>query len=71
MKGWGLSEKHYCVSKYSMLIIFFNAGYVFRVELRYVPDFFIGGGSRNDSCEDETTIFDIFAAKIGRVRHNT
>jgi hypothetical protein len=68
MKRWNFMTDRYCVSNYSMFLLFFNRGFVFRVELRYIPDTFRGTISPSDPafCADETPIFNMFAGQLGR-----
>jgi hypothetical protein len=67
MKGWDFLTDEYCVSSYSMFLMFFNRGVVFKVELRYIPDSFGGSVSSADPqyCADETPIFRMLAGKFG------
>jgi hypothetical protein len=66
-KRWDFMFNDVCVSDYSLFIIFFNRGYVFKVELRYVSDDFKGVVDPNfgTPCTNQRPIFDSFAAKIG------
>ena len=45
MDTWGFITEPYCLSNYSMFLMYFNAGYVFRVQLRYFGDSFAGQGT--------------------------
>lgn len=67
IKGWDFLGNNYCVSHYSMFILFFNRGFVFKVELRFVADTFAGVIKSNDPafCGDETPIFTAIAKKLG------
>jgi hypothetical protein len=67
MRNWDFMTDDYCVSNYSMFLLFFNRGYVFKVELRYIPDSFTGVMKSNDPkfCADETAIFNMIARKLG------
>jgi hypothetical protein len=67
MKEWDFLTDEYCVSSHSMFLLFFNRGFVFKVELRYMPDSYSGSIRSDDSsyCADETPIFRMIAKKIG------
>jgi hypothetical protein len=67
MKGWDFLTGDYCVSSYSMFLMFFNKGFVFKVELRYISDTFQGVVKPDDPgfCADHTPIFEKMAAKLG------
>jgi hypothetical protein len=67
MKDWDFANEEYCVSSYSMFLMFFNRGVVFRVELRFIPDSFGGSVSSADPqyCADEAPIFRMLARKFG------
>jgi hypothetical protein len=67
MKTWDFMTGEYCVSSYSMFIIYFNKGFVFKVELRYMPDSYTGLIKSTDPriCLDETPIFTMIANKLG------
>jgi hypothetical protein len=70
MKNWQFLNEPYCVSESpisSMFLISFNRGYVFRVELRFLPDQFSGSISKADPnfCGDETSLFNMLATKMG------
>jgi hypothetical protein len=66
MKAWDFMTGEYCVSSYSMFIVYFNKGFVFKVELRYMPDSFTGIVQSSDPrfCPDETPIFKMIANKL-------
>jgi hypothetical protein len=66
MKDWKFLSEKYCVSNYSMFLMFFNRGFVFKVELRYIPDSFTGAINADDPrfCADETPIFEMLAKKL-------
>ncbi|MER9018978.1 hypothetical protein [Mesorhizobium sp. M0898] len=67
MNNWHFMKEPYCVSHYSMFILFFNHGFVFKVELRFVSDSFAGQiDSHNASfCGNEIPIFDNIAKELG------
>ena len=67
MRNWEFMTDPYCVSNYSMFLLFFNRGYVFKVELRYIPDSFTGTINSDDTrfCSDETPVFKMIARKLG------
>jgi hypothetical protein len=67
MKNWDFMTEDYCVSNYSMFLIFFNRGFVFSVELRLLPDSFAGSIKIDDPkyCADETPVFRMIARKLG------
>lgn len=67
MKEWDFLTDKYCVSSYSMFLLFFNRGFVFKVELRYMPDSYSGSIRSDDPsyCADETPIFRMIAKKTG------
>jgi hypothetical protein len=67
MKSWDFMTDSYCVSRESMFLLFFNRGFVFKVELRYLPDSFRGAISSDDPefCADEAPIFRMIAKKLG------
>jgi hypothetical protein len=67
MKEWSFKGDKICVSSYSMFLLFFNRGYVFKVELRYIPDTFTGTVAPNAPgfCADEKPIFDMIAKELG------
>jgi hypothetical protein len=67
MKTWDFMTDDYCVSNYSMFLMFFNRGFVFRVELRLLPDSFAGSVKTDDPkyCADETSVFRMIARKLG------
>jgi hypothetical protein len=67
MKNWDFMTDDYCVSNYSMFLLFFNRGFVFRVQLRYIPDSFAGTVEHSDPgyCADEFPIFKMIARKLG------
>ncbi len=67
MRSWQFLKSPYCVSSYSMFILYFNRGFVFKVELRFVADTFAGVVSADSSafCESEKPLFDRFAAAVG------
>jgi|SRR6516162_8105557 len=67
MRNWEFMTDAHCVSSYSQLLLFFNRGYVFKVELRYIPDSFAGVIKSDDPrfCSDETPIFQMIARKLG------
>jgi hypothetical protein len=76
MKAWDFMTDDYCVSTNSYLLIFFNRGFVFRVELRFLPDSFAGSINSNNPqhCADQTPVFRMIAKKLGgqvMVRANT
>ena len=50
-----------------MFLLFFNKGFVFRVELRYMPDSYTGTVRSTEPgfCGDEAPIFHMFAQSIG------
>ena len=67
MKSWDFMTDDYCVSNYSMFLMFFNRGFVFKVELRYISDSF-GATAKSDDpkfCADEIPIFNMIAKKLG------
>ncbi|MES0133594.1 hypothetical protein NKJ88_01325 [Mesorhizobium sp. M0016] len=66
-KNWKFADRDFCVSNYSLFVIFFNRGYVFKVELRFVSDDFLGD-SENDTkqyCFDEKPLFDVLHNETG------
>jgi hypothetical protein len=67
MRNWDFMTDDYCVSQYSMFLLFFNTGFVFKVELRYIPDSFTGAIHSDDPrfCADESPIFKMIAKKLG------
>jgi hypothetical protein len=67
MKSWDFMTDDYCVSNYSMFLMFFNRGFVFKVELRYMPDSFTGTVKSDipSFCADESPIFKMIARKLG------
>ncbi len=67
MKSWDFMTENYCVSNYSMFLMFFNRGFVFSVELRLLPDSFAGSVKPDDPkyCADETPVFRMIARKLG------
>jgi hypothetical protein len=67
MKAWDFLTDEYCVSSYSMFLLFFNRGFVFKAELRYLPDSYSGSISPDDPhyCADETPIFQMIAKELG------
>jgi hypothetical protein len=67
MQNWDFMSEPYCVSQHSWFLLFFNRGFVFRVELRFVSDSFEGQIESNDPtfCGDETPIFAAIAKKLG------
>jgi hypothetical protein len=67
MKGWDFLTDKYCVSTYSMFLLFFNRGFVFKVELRFIPDSFTGSvaSTAQQYCFDETPLFWMLARKFG------
>ncbi|MET4630910.1 hypothetical protein ABIB83_007970 [Bradyrhizobium sp. I1.8.5] len=67
MKGWDFLPDKYCVSAYSMFLLFFNRGFVFKVELRFIPDSFTGSvaSTAQQYCFDETPLFWMLARKFG------
>jgi hypothetical protein len=67
MKSWKFLTRDYCVSDYSMFLMFFNRGFVFKVELRYLPDTYTGVVKPSDPkfCVDETPIFTMIAGILG------
>jgi hypothetical protein len=67
MKDWDFMTDLYCVSSYSMFLMFFNRGFVFRIEFRYVPDSFTGTVKSDEPgfCADETPIFNMISKKLG------
>ncbi|MGY4282640.1 hypothetical protein ACVWXO_001860 [Bradyrhizobium sp. LM2.7] len=67
MKSWDFLTGEYCVSKYSMFLLFFNRGFVFKVELRFMPDSYAGKVRSDDPgyCADEAPIFLMIAKKLG------
>jgi|SRR5215471_12339697 len=50
-----------------MFLLFFNRGFVFKIELRYLPDTYTGTVKPTDPkfCLDETPIFAMIAKKLG------
>src|SRR5262249_3108228 len=56
MKDWDFMTDNYCISKDSKFLLFFNRGFVFKVELRYMPDSYYASMKSDDpaSCADET-----------------
>jgi hypothetical protein len=67
MKDWTFIKQEYCISDYSMFLLFFNRGYVFKIELRYIPDTFTGTIKPGEKsfCGDETPIFEILSKQLG------
>jgi hypothetical protein len=67
MKAWSFMTDDYCVSTNSFFLIFFNRGFVFRVELRFLPDSFTGSINSNSPqhCADETPVFRMIAKALG------
>jgi hypothetical protein len=67
MRSWQFLKAPYCVSNYSMFILYFNRGFVFKVELRFVADTFAGvvPANHSDYCESERPLFDLRAAAVG------
>jgi hypothetical protein len=68
MKDWDFMTDNYCISKVSgFFLLFFNRGFVFKVELRYVPDSYYASIKPDDPafCADETPIFKMIAKKLG------
>jgi hypothetical protein len=59
-----------------MFLLFFNKGFVFRAELRYLPNSFAGAinSDHPEFCADEAPIFRMIAKKLGGsviVRHGS
>jgi hypothetical protein len=69
MKSWKFLTDGYCVSDYSMFLMFFNRGFVFKAELRYIPDTYTGTVNSADPrfCPDETPIFTMITRILGGV----
>jgi hypothetical protein len=69
MENWKFLTDDYCVSNYSMFLMFFNRGFVLKVELRYLPDTYTGVVNSADPrfCADETPIFTMIARILGGV----
>jgi hypothetical protein len=67
MMNWDFMTDAYCVSNDSMFLLFFNKGFIFRAELRYLPDSFTGAINYDqpESCADEAPIFRMIAKKLG------
>ncbi|MBY5698012.1 hypothetical protein [Rhizobium leguminosarum] len=67
MRSWKFLKAPYCVSSYSMFILYFNRGFVFKVELRFVADTFAGVVPADNAayCESEKPLFDLVAAAVG------
>jgi hypothetical protein len=67
MKAWDFMTDDYCVSSYSMYLMFFNKGFVFKVEIRLIPDSFTGSVKSDDPkyCADESPVFKMIARKLG------
>ena len=67
MKAWSFMTDNYCVSTNSFFLIFFNKGFVFRVEFRYLPDTFAGrvDSNRPQHCADLAPIFTMIAKELG------
>ncbi|MBY5883994.1 hypothetical protein HFN46_33355 [Rhizobium leguminosarum] len=67
MRSWQFLKAPYCVSSYSMFILYFNRGFVFKVELRFVADTFAGVVPADNAayCESEKPLFDLVAAVVG------
>jgi hypothetical protein len=67
MKTWDFMTDAFCISSYSMFLLFFNKGFVFKVELRLIPDSFTGAVKSTDPkyCADETPVFRMIARRLG------
>ena len=67
MTNWDFMTDAFCVSHYSMFLLFFNRGFVFKIELMYLPDSFTGALNSDDPefCADEAPIFRMIAKKLG------
>jgi hypothetical protein len=67
MKRWNFIKDDDCVSQESMFLLYFNRGYVFKIELRYLPDTYRGTVSARAPgfCGDETPLFEILSKQFG------
>jgi hypothetical protein len=70
LKQWKPLDGEYCVSlrpDATMLAVYFNHGYVFRIEMRFLPDTFFGVTKAMDAnaCLDETPLFNLIAKQLG------
>lgn len=64
--NWEFVIGDLCVSEYSLFLLFFNRGTVFRVELRLVPDSFTGRLVESElACEDHSPVFNAIARRVG------
>ena len=64
-KEWNFLMGHPCVSGYSLAVLFFNHGYLFRIELRFMSS--KSYPSYAPICYDHTPIFESIAQKIDGV----